>query len=149
MSFPSQIFLLFYAVLYGVLFTLSDRWRPFYSSHQEPHGWRRLLISLAMFGVLPVIYFLLAVQKMMQVSSTDFFHLALAIYAVAPIGFFYVLWLFIVVPRRKFFYTPYELNTSPVKDSMDWIGTNYPTTRGVVFWAIVFFVIPYTLLLII
>jgi hypothetical protein len=149
MSLPSQIFLLFYAVLYGVLFTLSDRWRPFFSAQNEPHGWRRLIISLVLFGLLPVTYFLLAMQKMTQASATDLFHLGIAIYAVAPLGFFYVLWLFIVVPRKDFFYTPYELNASPVKDSLDWVGVNYPSKQGIIFWAVLFFVIPYTILLLI
>lgn len=131
MSIASQIFLLFYAVLYGILFTISDRWRPFATPHLSRQAWYRLALSVMCFGVLPVVYFLLALRLLMSVDKSSTWHLALAIYAVAPLAAFHFSWIWIVLSRRNTFYSTNEQVLEPVKSSLEWVGETPVSLLGV------------------
>ena len=144
----SEVFLVFYAVLYGVLFTLSDRWRPFFTSHTSRHGWKRLALSLVLLGLAPVSYLILILPKIAQKTSVDWYYVLFAVYEVAPIGFFYILWVIITLRWREIFYSRLEQGTEPVKSSLKWVGKETPTIGGIAFWCLFLFGIPLALLLI-
>lgn len=122
MSVPSQIFLLFYAVLFGAIFTISDRWRPFALPHRSKEGWRRFLLSVVFVGVLPIGYFLLAFPILLSISGSTRICLGLAVYAVAPLVGFYFSWVWIVLWKKNMFYTREQQDLEPVRGSLQWVG---------------------------
>jgi len=142
MSISSQIFLLFYAVLYGAIFTISERWRPFNVANNPDKGWCRLVLSLIFLAGLPVVYFLLTFEGLLSVSTYNTISLAVAVYAVAPLAAFYFLWGWIVTWGRNTFYSDNERKTEPLKSSLTWIGTGHITFVGASAILLVFLVFP-------
>jgi len=110
MSTVQQIFLFFYAIIYGALFTLSDRWKPF-TFERGREGRARFLLSLMFFGVLPVLYFsyvflLLGSERQpLSVDLPSILRVASAFALVVPIYGFYSLWAGIVMLDRRRFYS--------------------------------------------
>ncbi len=109
MTIAQQIFLLFYAILYGALFTLSDRWKPFiFESGKE--GNARYLLSVILFGILPILYFYIAfsilarTQTAITGSWQGFLRFLLLFFLVTPIYGFYCIWGGIVLLKRDLFY---------------------------------------------
>lgn len=144
----SQIFTLFYAVLYGAIFTLSDRWRPFYRYSKEPNGFKRLLLSLVFLGLLPVLYFCLMIQILLNITcSVNILNTFAIIYAVAPLGSLYILWTFIIRRWYKSFYSDHELSLEPIKSTLEWGG---PVSKeSVIFFLFGFDFLPIILLIVI
>ena len=148
LSIASQIFLVFYAVLYGALFTFSDRWRPFFMTHSSQQGWNRLLLSLFFFGVAPVVYLILVLPLLMLVAKSSIISIGLAIYAIAPLVAFYLLWVWLVISWKDKFYSEQELQLDPVKNSFLWVGEKPLSKRGVVFLLYIFLFVPISLLMV-
>src|SRR2546427_9980022 len=132
MSIASQIFALFFAVLYGALFTISDRWRPFFIRHDSREGWYRAAMATGCLGVCPVLYFVFAFEIMLGVAGSTWVQLVIAVYAVAPLVAFYFVWLWIILRDPKKAYSPSEQGIEPVKSSLDWVGGNGVSAAGVV-----------------
>ena len=132
MSTTGQIFTLFFAVIYGALFTISDRWRPFFMSHKSQEGIRRIFLSLIFFGVIPVIYFVFTFFVLAKTVSDGTFSSILsplaAVLFVMPLGAFYLIWLWIVIPNKEKFYSGHELKLEPVSNSFHWLDKNEPIT---------------------
>jgi len=131
-SVASQIFLLFYAVLYGALFTISDRWRPFASSHRSRTDLFRATLAAFFFGLLPIGYFLWALPRLLLIAGTRTVDLLVAAYAVAPLAGFYFLWLWLVLRYRPTFYSAEQISLEPVKSSIQWIGDSPVSVTGVI-----------------
>jgi hypothetical protein len=149
MSTISQVFLLFYAVLYGAIFTISDRWRPFLMPRKCKQAGRRFALSTALLGILPVGYFLLAFPVLESTDASSRGWLALAVYQAAPLMSFYFSWVWIVIWKKETFYSPEELRMEPTRTSMEWV-----TNTGVSFWVIgpltiILFVVPFVLLILV
>lgn len=104
MTVPSQIFTLFYAVLYGALFTITDKWRPLMGTAFSPRGWNRLLLSVALYGLAPVLYFVLAFTGFQGVRTVTPRDLLLSIYCVAPLVFFHFCWIWMVAGEPDCYY---------------------------------------------
>jgi hypothetical protein len=147
MSIPSQIFLLFYAVLFGAIFTISDRWRPFALPHKSREGWQRFLLSTVFFGVLPVGYLILVLPMLFSINATTRTCLGLAVYAVAPLVGFYFSWVWIVLWKRDNFYTPEQQELEPVRSSLQWVGKQPLSLWAIALFILVFFFLPMILLL--
>lgn len=147
MSVSSQVFLLFYAVIYGVLFTISDRWRPFFTHHRSKESWYRFILSLLFFGILPVGYFLFVFPPLLYVTGTSTLQIAISAYAVAPIISFYFIWIWIVLWQKDTFYTDIEQNTEPLKTSLTWLGRDSVSLLGICIGVILFLLVPVFLLL--
>jgi hypothetical protein len=141
MSIVSQVFLLFYAVIYGVVFTISGRWSPFFIRHSEKEGWYRLGLSLIFFGLLPVIYFIIALPRLLIVSKSDGLNLFLAVYCVSPLIAFYFLWAWIVLGWPDKYYTKSEKCHEPLLTSLELVGNEQVFTPVFkdVFWLVVIY----------
>lgn len=124
MSIAAQIFALFYAVLYGALFTISDRWRPFFVRHRSKQGSYRLALSVLFFGFFPAAYFVIAFQVWMRVPGSKIWLLALAMYCVLPLYAFHCIWSWIVQGRRTIFYSSEELDCEPIKSAFLFVGNS-------------------------
>lgn len=146
MSTVSQIFVLFYAVFYGAIFTMSDRWRPFFVSHTAHHGWKKLAFSLVFLGLFPVGYFVIVLPLFLPIKDSSWICLFLAVYAVAPIFAFNFFWTWIVVSKRNIFYSQQEQQTEPVKSSLEWVGKSPLVFKGYLFFVAVFILVPSVLI---
>ncbi len=143
MPIACQVFLLFFAVMYGVIFTISDRWRPFFMHHRTSQGWRRSLLGLIFFGLCPIGYFLIAFTLLLRVSTNSIVHMAVSAYAVAPLIAFYFIWIWIILWRPQIFYTEQERNTEPLKTSLAWLGNNQPVSfAGVMIQILLLLIVP-------
>lgn len=118
----AQIFALFYAVLYGALFTISDRWRPFFVRHGSKQGKKRLLLALVFFGAFPAGYFVIALPVFLRVREVYAWVLPIAMYSVLPLYAFHCGWSWIVQASRTTFYSPEELAVDPIKSSFCFVG---------------------------
>src|SRR5437016_2308255 len=104
-----QIFLFFYAIVYGAFFTLSDRRKPF-TFEKGPQGLARFSLSLTLLATMPVVYFsyvFLALSRQEAVFSQDwvtFLRLVGIFMMVAPIYGFYCLWAGVILLNRARFY---------------------------------------------
>ena len=142
MSIVAQVFLLFYAVLYGVLFTISDRWRPFFISHGSKEGWRRMGLSLVLYGIIPIGYFLLVLPMILEITNFDRISLGLAIYAVAPLIASYFLWVWLVISKKDEYYSKAEQQLEPVKSSLEWVAQRPISSLGVLILLVAFYIGP-------
>lgn len=110
MSTAQQIFLFFYAIVYGAFFTLSDRWKPFTLERGRP-GFIRFCVSMTLLGLLPIAYFsyvFLVLGDHNVAYSRDFcnFLRLLAVFAlVAPTYGFYCFWEGVILLNRRTFYS--------------------------------------------
>ncbi len=102
-----QIFLVFYGILYGAFFTLSDRWKPFAFENMR-EGRNRLVLSVVFLGLLPVVYFAWAFQRLPYLISGVFIEkqlsfpgLFLVMFFVTPVYGFYALWMGIVIGTQS------------------------------------------------
>ena len=127
MSIASQVFLVFYAIIYGAVFAVSDRWRPFFVRRYEWQGVRRAVLSLFFFGFFPVLYFLVVFQLLLTNERKDPVLLGVVIYSVAPLYAFLCIWAWIVVRWKDFFYCMEEQRLEPVRNSLDWLGSKAPS----------------------
>lgn len=143
-----QVFLLFFAVMYGVVFTISDRWRPFFMHHRTSQGWRRGLLSLIFFGLCPIGYFLVAFPILLRVSADSIVPMAVSAYAVAPLIAFYFIWIWIILWRPQMFYTEQERNTEPLKTSLAWLGDQPVSFVGVMIQMLLLLIAPLVCLVI-
>ena len=122
MPIGAQVFALFYAVLYGALFTISDKWRPFFVRRGSRQGRKRLGLAVLFFGLLPVAYFVIALDIWMRIQTINIWWLALAIYSVLPLYAFHYAWSWIVQANRASFYAQEELDEDPVAASFRFLG---------------------------
>ncbi len=122
MSIAAQMFALFYAVLYGALFTISDRWRPFFVRHGSKEGRNRLALAVLFFGLFPAAYFVTALRVWLRVPGSEIPALALAMYSVLPLYAFHCVWSWIVQGGRTIFYSPEELDEDPIKSAFRFLG---------------------------
>jgi hypothetical protein len=123
MSIASQVFLLFYAVIYGALFTISDRWRPFSMRHGSRQGAWRSVLSVIFFGVFPGLYFIWAFLRWLTIQGKDPVVLAVAIYSVAPLYAFHFIWSWFVRAHKDIFYSAEEQSREPVCKALGWVGS--------------------------
>ncbi len=140
MTIVGHVFILFYAVLYGVIFAISDRWRPFIIHHSTKEGWRRLLLSFFFIGIFPIAYFIFALPCLLMVSKADVLYLALTVYCVTPLVAFYFLWIWIVFRKPSTFYTKQEQDTDPLKSEL-LRATEVPISTIIFAFQIVFFIL--------
>lgn len=119
MTIPSQVFLLFYAVLYGALFTITDKWRPLMGVF-GPKGRNRLVLSVILYGLAPVLYFLRAFRQLQGVRAPTYFNLLLSIYSVVPLVFFHFCWIWVVVPNVGRFYEDRHLKDTTLDAVITW-----------------------------
>ena len=129
MKDTSQVFALFYAVLYGALFTITDKWRPLMGSF-GCKGLRRLGASVVWYGLTPVSYFVVAFMQIEHLRKPTCLSLSipLSILCVAPLIFFHFCWIWWVVPRRERYYEAEHLTTDEtLKAAIKWteVGGNY------------------------
>jgi hypothetical protein len=149
MKDTSQIFALFYAVLYGALFTITDKWRPVMGTF-GCKGQRRLLASFVCYGLLPVCYFVVAFLRLESVRATSL-NIPLSIVCVAPLVFFHFVWIWWVVPRRNRYYETYHLkHDETLRAAIRWtlVGGNYNSCRAKVLSFVFLLVLPLAVLFI-
>jgi len=109
MNDTQQIFSLFYAILYGVIFTLSDKWKPFTHARSERHeGLKRVISSIIALVMFPVSYFISCFWVMGHISKFEFCKLLITIFLVSPLYAFYSLWAMYVPYHRDTFYSKGE-----------------------------------------
>jgi len=147
MSIASQVFLLLYAVMFGAVFTISDRFRPFALPPQSKPGRRRVVLSLLFLGVLPTGYLLFALPILLSVNSTTRGCLGLAIYVVAPLIFSYFSWVWIILWKTDKFYDEEQLTIEPVRSSLEWVGERPLSGWVIGLLTTVLFVVPLVLLM--
>ncbi len=110
MSTAQQLFLFFYAIVYGAFFTLSDRWKPF-TFEKGPQGFARFCLSMTLLAAMPVVYFsyvfltLGGWHAVFLRDSISFLRLFVIFVLVTPIYGFYCLWAGVVLLKRARFYT--------------------------------------------
>ena len=114
------IFSLFYAILYGAIFTISDRWRPFTMAGLSCAGWRRVFLSFGLLVVVPIAYFIVSLFSLSQVKEMGPWKLLEIILLVSPLYASYVLWALCVSCRKKPFFSVRERRLLPVKESLHW-----------------------------
>ena len=119
---PSQtIFLLFYAVLYGAIFTISDKWKPFtYAGSDNPEGRKRVLSSVFFLVLLPVFYFILCVNSLSYICERGSLKFLTPICLVSPLYAFYVLWAMLVSSKKDIFYSHREQISPVIHESLFW-----------------------------
>ena len=123
MNTAQTIFSVFYAVLYGAIFTISDRWRPFtYAGPNNPEGCKRFLLSLVLLVLFPVFYFILIFDPLSYICQRGFLKLLLPIYLVSPLYAFFVLWVTCVSSNKNIYYSQQEQRRPPIRDSLFWIS---------------------------
>jgi hypothetical protein len=138
----SQIFTLFYAVLYGAIFTLSDRWRPFYSSFEYEPQIRRHILSFFFFALFPVFYFISTLLELNKISVINHTSLFLSFYSVAPLGFFYICWsLYMRKYSDKYYSCNEKKEGSVVYESLKWGGDRI-FTRSIIVFVLFFYLFP-------
>lgn len=143
LDIAQQVFIIFYAVLYGAIFTISDRWRPFFASPNSSKSISRLKLSFVLLGVLPIIYFLFMFTQLSHFDKTGWW-LIFIIFSVAPLYGIYNIWSWIVVSRKDKFFSDYEQNNSnsPVKHALGWVGGKTPSIKYMIFMSILLIVAP-------
>jgi hypothetical protein len=146
MTVPNQVFLLFYAVLYGALFTITDKWRPLMGSF-GCKGLRRLGASVVCYGLAPVSYFVVAFMQLEHLRKPTCVSLSipLSILCVAPLIFFHFCWIWWVVPRRERYYEVYHLKTDEtLRAAIRWTvaDRNYKCCRAKVVSFVVLLLLP-------
>jgi hypothetical protein len=117
----SHVFVVFYAVLYGALFTISDRWRPFFVEHGSAQGILRWLWAAFCYGALPIGYFL-AVRYWFRTTRTDTISLLAAAYLMFPLVAFHTLWSWVVGANPDRFYSATERAKEPVRTSLELVS---------------------------
>lgn len=128
MNASQTIFSLFYAILYGAIFTISDRWRPFtFAGSNNPEGRKRVNSGILMLGLFPVAYFILCFFSLSHVCRIGFFELLMTIYLVSPLYAIYVLWVMLVSFQKDKFYSKEEQRFSPIHESLFWIANRPPS----------------------
>lgn len=143
MNSSQTIFSLFYAVLYGAIFTISDRWRPFtFAGSNNPEGHKRVNASLLLLGVFPVSYFILCFFSLSNICKMGFFKLLMAIYLVSPLYAVYVLWAMLVSFQKNKFYSKQEQTSSPIRKSLFWIASHPPSRIYLCIFCAILIVIP-------
>jgi hypothetical protein len=109
------IFLVFYAIFWGGIFNVQARWKAFhwpliFHCYKFPQATRRLVLSILILNVVPVVYFVYA----MAVLGTELpdhlpLEIALLTYVRPVVGAFaifgiYRIWLAIIEGRPNCFY---------------------------------------------
>ena len=124
MTNAQTVFTVFYAILYGAIFTVSDKWKPFsYAGSNNRKGLKRCICSLIMLVLIPVIYFIHCFAALANTES------AYSILLVSPLYALYSLWSMYVPFNKDKFYSEEEQRTSPVKDSLFWIISPSPCRK--------------------
>jgi hypothetical protein len=145
MNTLQTIFSLFYAVLYGAIFTISDRWRPFtFAGPNNPEGRKRVISSLMLLVLFPVFYFILCFFSLSYTCKVGFLKLLMTIYLVSPLFAVYVLWAMLVSLKKDNFYSEQEQASPPIAESLLW-ATDRPLSRiflYILFLCIVLIIIP-------
>ena len=109
MSVGQQIFLFFYAIVYGAFITLSDRWKPF-AMEKGAKGFARFCLSMTFLAVLPFLYFscaflsLAGITRQLVLDVSSVIELMTVCALVAPIYGFYCFWAGIVLLNREKLY---------------------------------------------
>ena len=115
------IFPVFFAVIYGAIFTISDRWRPFFTHFGRQTSKTRLVWSGVLLGILPIGYFSLMLWWKSSSTSAQWWVPLLSAYASAPIALFYWIFVWISIKWKFSLYSTGELACEPVKSSFEWM----------------------------
>jgi hypothetical protein len=148
------IFTVFYAILYGAIFTISDKWRPFtYAGYKNHKGRKRICLSTLMLLLLPIIYFIVCFLALVNACKIGSFSQAMlryfletgydsviecfsqgvtigiTIFLVSPVYALFSLWATRVSSCKDKYYSQQEQLKPPVRDSLSWVVVTVPSSR--------------------
>lgn len=142
MNSAQTIFSLFYAILFGAIFTISDRWRPFTCSGETREGRKRVNLSILLLGVFPVLYFLFTFSSLSSITLKGILSLGIVIYLVVPLYAFYISWVMIVSFNKSKYYSAQEQDKPPIVESLFWIADRPPSKLYLFLFYAFFILIP-------
>lgn len=114
LNVPQQVFMLFYAIIWGTAANAQPRWKAFAwgAAARDPHSRRRAWLSVILLNLLPLLYFVLILRVLSFHVWNDLgswnFSTAVSVFvsivpAFAPFGF-YRIWTAVVPRYRNYFY---------------------------------------------
>jgi len=115
MNLYQQIFALFYAIMWGSLANVWNKWRPFDWSRmgEGEHSLARTMLSLFMLNLLPILFFIYMFLELgsSKLSGTCF-GMKLFVVMLQPFSLigFYGVWVAIIQWFRPYFYPPEPLS---------------------------------------
>lgn len=113
MTVAQEIFVVFYAIFWGAVFSVQGRWRMFQPLAHYPHVRHRLVLSILLLDVVPIIFFawiFFRLRGTPDISPSDWsfcetlLQISAGVLPAFAIFAFYRLWMAIVAFAPRAFY---------------------------------------------
>ncbi len=104
MTTTQEIFVVFFAIFWGAVFSVQSRWRMFQPLVRYPHVLRRLSLSILLGNVVPILFFVWIFFRLKDTPGETVFQILAGVLPAFGIFGFYRLWMGIVEFAPRAFY---------------------------------------------
>jgi len=104
MNTTQTIFVVFFAIFWGAVFSVQGRWKMFQPILSFPHIRHRFFFSFLLLDVVPILFFAWTFFRLTETPGETWLQISAGILPAFAIFAFYRLWMGIVECNPSYFY---------------------------------------------